>query len=75
VEKRLSALPLPADRDITVAVMGCPVNGPGEAKDADFGIACGKGSGLLFAGGKQLGKYPEDELIDALIGLISDSVK
>lgn len=52
---------------LTVAVMGCAVNGPGEAKNADLGIAGGDGEGLLFAGGKVIRKLPEPELIDGLI--------
>ena len=54
-------------RPLTVAVMGCEVNGPGEAKEADYGIACGRGQGLLFKEGEIVGKYKEDELIDALV--------
>ena len=57
-------------RFIKVAVMGCAVNGPGEAREADFGVACGKGEGLLIAGGKQLKKVPEEEIIPQLIELI-----
>ena len=52
--------------DIKLAVMGCVVNGPGEAKEADFGIAGGKGSGLLFRHGEILRKVPEDQLLEAL---------
>ena len=58
-------------RDITVAVMGCVVNGPGEAREADYGIAGGKGKGLLFKKGVVLGTYPYDRLCDALIDLIN----
>ena len=47
--------------------MGCAVNGPGEAREADFGIAGGKGSGLVFRKGKILRSVPEDQLIDALM--------
>ena len=57
-------------RDITVAVMGCVVNGPGEAREADYGIAGGKGKGLLFKKGEVLGTYPYDELCERLIELI-----
>ena len=57
-------------RDITVAVMGCVVNGPGEAREADYGIAGGKGRGLLFKKGVVLGTYPYEELSDRLIDLI-----
>ncbi|MCI6792860.1 MAG: flavodoxin-dependent (E)-4-hydroxy-3-methylbut-2-enyl-diphosphate synthase, partial [Dialister sp.] len=52
---------------IKVAVMGCAVNGPGEAREADFGIAGGKGSGLVFRKGKILRSVREDQLIDALM--------
>lgn len=62
VERRLKS----CDKPITVAVMGCVVNGPGEASAADVGIAGGKGEGLLFAKGTVLRKVPEDQLVDAL---------
>lgn len=58
------------DRNLTVAVMGCAVNGPGEAREADFGIAGGVGEGLLFAKGEIVGKYPENILLDKLVELI-----
>ena len=54
------------DLDINVAVMGCPVNGPGEAKEADLGIAGGKECGLLIKKGEIIKKVPEDELLGAL---------
>ena len=57
-------------RDITVAVMGCVVNGPGEAREADYGIAGGRGKGILFKKGVVLGTYPYGELCDRLIALI-----
>ncbi|MBF0343664.1 MAG: flavodoxin-dependent (E)-4-hydroxy-3-methylbut-2-enyl-diphosphate synthase [Nitrospirae bacterium] len=60
------------DRDITVAIMGCEVNGPGEAKEADYGIASGTGMGLLFKKGHLVGRVPEASLIDALIELIKE---
>ena len=66
VEKRLAGL----DRDITVAVMGCVVNGPGEAREADYGIAGGKGKGLLFRKGEILGTFPYEQLCDALLDWI-----
>ena len=56
--------------DLTIAVMGCAVNGPGEAKGADFGVACGKGEGLLFAKGEIIKKVKEDEIVDELLKLI-----
>ena len=63
VERRLEGCTKP----ITVAVMGCVVNGPGEASAADVGIAGGDGEGLLFAKGKILRKLPQDKLVDALM--------
>jgi (E)-4-hydroxy-3-methylbut-2-enyl-diphosphate synthase len=54
-------------RPLKVAIMGCVVNGPGEARDADVGIAGGKGLGLLFAGGKLIRKVPEAELMETLL--------
>ncbi len=60
------------DRNITVAVMGCVVNGPGEAREADYGIAGGKGKGILFKKGQVLGTYPYERLCDALIELIEN---
>ena len=58
------------DKPITVAVMGCAVNGPGEASHADVGIAGGKGEGVLFQHGRIVGKVPEDQLVPALMKLI-----
>lgn len=55
---------------LVVAVMGCAVNGPGEAREADFGIAGGRGTGVLFRKGEVIRKLPENELEDALIGEI-----
>jgi (E)-4-hydroxy-3-methylbut-2-enyl-diphosphate synthase len=52
---------------LTVAVMGCIVNGPGEAREADVGIAAGKGHGVLFRRGEAVRKLPEEELLDALL--------
>ena len=60
------------DRDITVAVMGCVVNGPGEAREADYGVAGGKGKGILFKKGQVLGTYPFERLCDALTELIEN---
>ena len=54
-------------KNIKVAIMGCVVNGPGEAREADIGIAGGDGNGLVFKKGEILRKVPEDKLIDALI--------
>lgn len=63
VERRLAKV----EKNIKVAVMGCAVNGPGEAREADIGIAGGNGEGLIFRHGKILRKVPEAELIDALM--------
>jgi (E)-4-hydroxy-3-methylbut-2-enyl-diphosphate synthase len=52
---------------IRVAVMGCAVNGPGEAREADIGIAGGSGGGLLFVGGRMVRRVPRDEMVDALM--------
>jgi (E)-4-hydroxy-3-methylbut-2-enyl-diphosphate synthase len=62
VEKKVRNL----DKPITVAVMGCVVNGPGEAREADFGIAGGKGRGIVFRKGKVVKTVDEGELLDAL---------
>src|ERR671918_319334 len=64
VEKRIEKMDLPP---MQIAVMGCEVNGPGEARDADIGIAAGPGRGLLFAKGKQIGWVPHERLVEALL--------
>lgn len=66
VERRLQEVKKP----IKVAVMGCVVNGPGEASDADVGIAGGDGKGLLFQKGKVVATLPQEELVDGLFRLI-----
>ena len=65
-EKRLSN----CSKDITVAIMGCVVNGPGEAKEADLGIAGGDGCGVLFKNGEIIRKIPEEKLLDELLAEI-----
>lgn len=60
------------DKPITVAVMGCVVNGPGEAKEADIGIAGGNGCGFLFEKGVQIQKLPYDQLLPALLKRIEE---
>lgn len=60
-------------KPISVAVMGCIVNGPGEAREADFGIAGGKGMGLVFKKGEVVKKVKEDELLEELMKLINES--
>ena len=68
--ERVEPLVRNLDKDITVAVMGCVVNGPGEAREADFGIAGGKDKGLLFKKGQVIGTYDYDQLLDRLMELI-----
>jgi (E)-4-hydroxy-3-methylbut-2-enyl-diphosphate synthase len=60
---------------LRVAVMGCVVNGPGEAKEADLGIAAGKGSGFLFIKGKPARKIKESEFVSAVITEINKILK
>lgn len=57
---------------LTVAVMGCAVNGPGEAREADVGIACGDGVGLLFKKGEIVCKVPEAEILPTLLRFIEE---
>jgi (E)-4-hydroxy-3-methylbut-2-enyl-diphosphate synthase len=64
VEAAIEKMDLPP---MQIAVMGCEVNGPGEARDADIGIAAGPGRGLLFSKGKQIGWVPHDRLVEALL--------
>jgi (E)-4-hydroxy-3-methylbut-2-enyl-diphosphate synthase len=59
------------EKPITVAVMGCIVNGPGEAREADIGIAGGDGFGMIFEKGVQVEKRPYDELLPALLARIN----
>ena len=63
VEERLAKI----NKPIKVAVMGCVVNGPGEAKDADIGIACGKGKGVLFKKGEKIGVVDEKDFVEVLM--------
>ncbi|MDQ3878388.1 MAG: flavodoxin-dependent (E)-4-hydroxy-3-methylbut-2-enyl-diphosphate synthase [Actinomycetota bacterium] len=64
VEAAIEKMDLPP---MQIAVMGCEVNGPGEARDADIGIAAGPGRGLLFSKGKQIGWVPHDRLVESLL--------
>lgn len=66
IEKRISSV----NKPLKVAVMGCAVNGPGEARDADIGIAGGNGVGLIFKKGEIMRKVPEDKIIDELMAEI-----
>ncbi len=63
------------DTPITIATMGCAVNGPGEAKHADFGIAGGVGEGIIFKKGEIIAKVPEDQLLEKLEEIITKSSK
>ena len=67
VARRLEDVSAP----ISVAVMGCVVNGPGEARDADIGIACGRGKGMLFANGEQIRTVAADAIVDELMAEIA----
>jgi (E)-4-hydroxy-3-methylbut-2-enyl-diphosphate synthase len=67
VEKELHKI----DKPIKVAVMGCVVNGPGEAADADVGIACGKGKGIIFRNGKKIGVVQEEDFLRALMAEVN----
>ena len=66
VERRLQSVKAP----IKVAVMGCVVNGPGEARDADVGVACGRDAGVLFAKGERLATVEGGMIVDELFALI-----
>ena len=70
VENRLTRY----DNFMKIAVMGCVVNGPGEACEADFGIACGKGIGAIFAKGKEIKRVKETKIIDALFEVIDENI-
>lgn len=72
IERRVEALHI--EQPLKLAVMGCVVNGPGEAREADFGLAGGKGEGLLFAKGEIIGKYPADKLVDEFMRLVEAHV-
>lgn len=63
IEKRIAGL----SANLTVAVMGCPVNGPGEAREADVGVACGRGIGVIFKKGKIWKRVSEEEIVEALV--------
>jgi len=62
------------DKDITIAVMGCPVNGPGEAKHADFGIAGANGEGYIFIKGEIVKKVPEPDLLDEFVKIVNSEL-
>ena len=60
---------------LSIAVMGCAVNGPGEASDADLGVACGRGQALLFSHGQIIGKVAEDQIVDALMAEVDKLIE
>ena len=70
VERRLEGLKEP----LKIAVMGCPVNGPGEARQADYGIAGGQGTGIVFCKGSVVKKVPEKELVEALMEIMKKNI-
>lgn len=70
VEKRLGTY----SKFMKVAVMGCVVNGPGEAREADYGIACGKRIGIIFARGKEVKRVRESALVDTLFEVIDENI-
>lgn len=71
IAERLKDIRVP----LKVAVMGCPVNGPGEAREADVGVACGRDGGILFKRGKVLGRVSEAEIVNALVRLARETVR
>lgn len=71
IQTELSDITVP----LKIAVMGCVVNGPGEAKDADLGIAGGKGEGIIFVKGEIIGKYPEKTLVQEFIAQVRKYAK
>jgi (E)-4-hydroxy-3-methylbut-2-enyl-diphosphate synthase len=73
--EQVEAMVAPLKASIKIAVMGCIVNGPGEARDADIGIAGGKGEGLLIVKGETVGKVKEAEMLDALKRRIEEMTK
>jgi (E)-4-hydroxy-3-methylbut-2-enyl-diphosphate synthase len=72
VEKQLQPY---SELDLTIAVMGCIVNGPGEAREADYGIAGGDLEGLLFKKGKIIKKVAEKDLLNELMAIIKADVQ
>ena len=69
VERRVLTL----DKKCKIAVMGCAVNGPGEAREADFGVACGRGEGMLFMKGEVIKKVKEEDIVDELIRMVTNA--
>jgi (E)-4-hydroxy-3-methylbut-2-enyl-diphosphate synthase len=71
IERELSSV----KADITVAVMGCMVNGPGEAKEADIGVACGRGVGVVFKRGKLYRRLKEDEIVPEFVAEVLNFIE
>jgi len=72
IAKEVAARLLAFSAPVRVAVMGCQVNGPGEAREADAGIACGRDGGILFSHGRAIGKVSQEEMVDALMNLVRE---
>lgn len=72
VEKCVEVLQDKGVRSLKIAVMGCAVNGPGEARGADIGVACGKGKGVLFAGGEIIRTVKEEDIADEIIKMAEE---
>lgn len=73
IEARVEALHI--EKPLKLAIMGCVVNGPGEAREADFGLAGGDSEGVIFAKGEVVGKYPADRLADEFMRLVEEAIK
>lgn len=76
IEKKLKPIAKKREKagadPVTVAVMGCEVNGPGEAREADIGVACGRGKGLIFAHGEPVKTVSEDEIAGTIVKMVSE---
>ena len=72
IAKQIDEMTKSLRKPIQIAVMGCAVNGPGEAREADFGVACAKGYGTIFKKGKVLKTVKEEEILSALTEQLSD---
>ena len=72
IERGIAALESPKQMKLKIAVMGCAVNGPGEAKDADLGVACGDGKGVIFSKGEILKTVTEEEIAGELIRMVQN---
>ncbi len=75
IESRLAGIEKKSKAAIKIAVMGCAVNGPGEARDADIGVACGVGKGVIFAGGEIVKTVKEEEIADEIIKMAEEYEK